>query len=62
MATARIKRCLWAIRGWPTIMVGVLRDGRQAGFTVAAFKADLAAYENLNQQPDQSNAMQELSN
>lgn len=44
LATKRMVRSLWAIRGYPFSMAAILGDGRARDFALGRFQQDIAAY------------------
>jgi hypothetical protein len=60
LASARMRRSLWAFSGWPARMVGVLGSDGVRDSTIAAFKADYTAFQALASHPQKTQAMQSL--
>eukprot|EP00969_Alexandrium_andersonii_P225742 9969303-Alexandrium_andersonii.AAC.1 len=60
LAGARVCRCLWMVRGWPTRMVGVLGDDALCSATLSSFRADLEAWQALEQIEDPDSMLSSL--
>jgi hypothetical protein len=55
MATRRLCRCLWATRGWPVRLVGLITDNKQP--ILDDFKYDFDAFSHVNAMDDKTTAV-----